>query len=869
VPHPRGIYPGADGNTTRMPLMRARVNDRLARAARFPVTVLVAPAGFGKSVALRDYLETARVDAVRAELGRDDATLLRFARALAEAIAPLAPDARAAFPAAQERVGAAEDPVRELAGWFAEHLKRSVGTVVVDDLHHAAADPRAVALLVQIVERTAARIRWIVASRSDAGLPIASWVGYGRMDLPIGEDELLLTREEALAAAEAIDAAVDPAEVEALRTLTGGWPVAMGIALRARTHAFDLVSAASGTREMVYRYLAEQVFTGLTRSQQRFLLATAVLPSFDEATADALGMTPGALDELRRSVTFVGTSADGRFRYHDLFRDFLERELRRVGATAWYDAHVGAGALLEGRGDDAAALAVYAKVGAGEEIARLVSRTGIALLERGAGELLAQAIDSLPERERRENATVLGVRAMLNANRNAFDVAETEFLAAIERARDEALRLALVHRYAIALVRHDRDCVALLEPYASDGALAPATRVPLLGTLATGYVRAGRVDDALAVVADALERAEQLDDEARARLYQQAAYVFQFAPAYDKARRYATLAAELAASRGLFDVAARAYSVLYFVTGEDDDPIATLAILDKLGEAARKGASGQARMFGVLAAYAIEVERGDDEALARLDAEFAHDGAPQAARAQALLPALALRATWDGDFRLAYELIAGTVDDQPTDERRAIRGAEIALYAFAAGAHDEGERAREETLAAIERAPRATFRVVRAHLVLALGELVRGRASSAHRHLADAERLQTPAMRRVRAFANAVRTLYRVVLEQAEPALLAGALERLRSEHLGGLARMLDALPLARPEEPGYTRLTPAEREILQHLAKGASTKDVAAKTGRSPQTVDTHIRSICRKLNCSGRREAVALATGAGWVTV
>jgi DNA-binding CsgD family transcriptional regulator len=32
---------------------------------------------------------------------------------------------------------------------------------------------------------------------------------------------------------------------------------------------------------------------------------------------------------------------------------------------------------------------------------------------------------------------------------------------------------------------------------------------------------------------------------------------------------------------------------------------------------------------------------------------------------------------------------------------------------------------------------------------------------------------------------------------------------------------------------------------------------------------VDTHIRSICRKLNCSGRREAIAIATGAGWVTV
>jgi two-component system response regulator DegU len=80
------------------------------------------------------------------------------------------------------------------------------------------------------------------------------------------------------------------------------------------------------------------------------------------------------------------------------------------------------------------------------------------------------------------------------------------------------------------------------------------------------------------------------------------------------------------------------------------------------------------------------------------------------------------------------------------------------------------------------------------------------------------------------------------------------------------MALLLSALPLQKPET-AYVALTPSEREILQLLAAGASTKDVAGKTGRSPHTVDTHIRSICRKLNCSGRREAVALATRAGWV--
>ena len=850
-------------------LLRTRLNDRLSRAARFPVTLIVAPAGFGKSVALRDFAETARIDAVRYDVVREDRTLMAFVQGLSAALAPVAPSALAAFPAMEQRVVGAADPVRELGNWFAEHLKRTVCTIVIDDLHHAAVEPNAVKLLVDLVERSGERIRWIIATRSDAGLPIASWIGYGRMDYPVGEDDLRFTADEALATADEAEAEAGPEEIEALRELTGGWPIALSIALRTRTHAADLRAAASGTREMVYRYLAEQVFAGLSRAQQRFLLRTSTFPTFDAEIAEALGASPEFLAELRRTVTFLSTPSASEYRYHDLFRDFLERELRRSGASEWYAAHVEAGELLERRGERAAALALYAKVGAVEPIVRVLSAHGIELLERGQSELLAGALEAVPEQQRREHAALLGVRAMLDANRGRFDLAESGFVAAIERAHDASLRVALVHRYAIELVRQDRDCVALLEPYADDESLPLSLRVPMMGTLATGYVRAGRVPDGLAAVRRALELQDALDDDRRARLYQQAAYVHQHAQARERVRTYAMRAVELATARGLFEVAARAYSVLYLEAFEDgDDPIGLLAILDKLQECARKGASRQARIFGIVDAYAIEVERDDEAAIEALERELLADD-PEVLRGYAaLLPAQALRAAWEADFRRAYELLAGTASSQSSDERGALRAAETALYAFAAGLNDEGEASLREAAVLLERC-KPSLRVARAQLTLAIAELVRGRSSAAHRHLAEAERRLTPQTRRLRAFVNAVRALARVQLGQADAAALASALERLRAEHYGGIARMLAALPAARTEESGYAQLTPSEREILQLLAKGASTKDVAAKTGRSPQTVDTHIRSICRKLNCSGRREAIAIATGAGWVSV
>src|SRR5262249_48419463 len=151
-------------------------------------------------------------------------------------------------------------------------------SIVVDDLHFA--DPPAIAFLVDLIDRTYERIHWTIATRSDAELPVASWLAYGRLDLPIDENVLRFTPEEALAAAEEAQSGHEPDEGGALREVTEGWPVAISIAVRTGPHPADLRSAATayeaGTRELIYRYLAEQVFAAITQAQRNFLLATSV-----------------------------------------------------------------------------------------------------------------------------------------------------------------------------------------------------------------------------------------------------------------------------------------------------------------------------------------------------------------------------------------------------------------------------------------------------------------------------------------------------------------------------------------------------------------------------------------------------------------
>ncbi len=847
--------------------MRARINDRLTRAARFPVTLLAAPAGFGKSVALRDFIESAQLNAAVLELRREDSTLLDFVRRLSDTIARAAPSAAAAFPALAERALAASQPVREISDWFVEHTKDASCTVVIDDLHHAT-DVAAVAFLADVIERTSDRLSWIIAARTDMGLPVATWVAYGRMDFPVGEDDLRFTPEEALAAAGDDADAAQPQEVESLRALTGGWPVALNIALRTRTRVSDLAAAASGTREIVYRYLAEQILASLPEDQRSFLLRSSVFSTFDGEIVDGLGAR-NIFEDVRRTVTFLTEVSPGEFRYHDLFREFLETQLLRTGRAAWLQATGEGARLLETRGDARAALLLYARASDAASIVRILERSGLALFERGEGAALRTAIEALPQEQTRASAMAQALRAMLEAARGHFETAEPAFLAAIADSKDTAVRLNLVHRYAVELVRQGRDCIALLEPVAQDKSVPKQAQLPILGTLATAYAGAGSFDRA----EDTIERALRLvdtetSDETRARLLQQASYVYQFTHA-DRARQYAGLAIELAVARNLYDVAARASSVQYaLLYNETTDPIGLLRILDKLGEYARKGGSEQTRLYGLIASYDLQVERGEESALEELDSELARSQAalPLASH-EMLVPARALRETWSANFRGAFALVRENPQHQRNDELRAVAASVAALCAFAAGMPSEGDELAHDANEALQRISGSNMQTIRARLFLALAEMQRGRDQEAHRHLSAAEKAAPPSMAQLRAFAHAVRVAYRIRLGQSDDGAWTSALERLRAVHFGGVARMLAALPPGGAAAEGYSALTPAEREILQLLALGGSSKDVAAKTGRSPQTVDTHIRSICRKLGCSGRREAVALATSSGWV--
>jgi len=837
---------------------RDRLFARLDAASAAPVVLIVAPAASGKSTALREYVARRDVAAVRLDGLPEDAAPAEFLRGLSDAFAERLPAmaSTVAIPAARLTGG---DDAAALA-WALDHLAAFQGTVVLDDLHHALGDPRAAALVAGLVDRTQPRIRWILAARSADALPVARWMADGVTTLPVDEDDLRIDLDELRAAARALSAPLTDRELERLHARLRGWPLGLALALTGE----DVLEGDG--RDELYDALVELALSARVAAAQDRLFQTALAGRFDRPLLERLEISEADADDLVRAH-LVQRVGDGAFAYGEPYR---ARVLARIDALeeprrARLTRRVAAALEATGRWSDGVALLVRARDA--EPLAGMLDRGGFGALDGGGAATVREAFAALPEDIVVARPRALAVRAALASADDRLDVSEAWFQMAIAAADGDARR-QIVLRYGLDLVRRGRDdAVALLESEvaSSEGSQWDA---PLWGLLGAAYVGAHRTDDARRAARIALSRLHTVEAAAlRCRILHQAAYVALDDRDYVSAKDLAERAVAEAEASFVYDVAGRARSVLYVLAIDvDDDAAAARRHLERLEEIARKAGNDPLVVYALLALYELETIAGNVAALERLDAELRErDLFLDQLASETLLPAQALRASWDGRFEHAYQLLAPGAEKQFDHDRRAQRWAEAAVYAAAAAMRSESVaamKASREALRQVDAADRWALRT-NAYLAIAMTLLAHGgRARSA---IADLRRAARRAGPRFSAMVEAVRALYARWQTDPEGDALADAIERLDEVELGGFGRFLAALPLPSTERSRLALLTDVEKRILRLVGTGSTTKEIAADLDRSAHTVDVHIRSICRKIGCSGRRQAVAFAIREG----
>ncbi len=786
------------GDEAREHLSRPRLEGRLAGPAAASIAVIAGPPGAGKSELVRPLRSDPNAIYFRA--GNGVTTFARFVHGLACAVAGAAPGAQASFPRAWERALQSPAPAIVLAHWLAEHVHGIERHLVVDDLH-AADDPSIAAFIAKLVElRPDSPLTLTV--RSVGALPIPLWMATRRMERPIDEAELRFTHDEIAQAARRSGLGLDSREVDTLCAATGGLAIAVDYALtrlRCDPHEFTAEGIPAD-----FAAIAGRIFARRTAAERAFLFSATLLPSTDGQLLALCGWddAPAIIRALSEDAGFLwDRQVDGNLRFHDRFRDYLDRQFRSCAPEMRAVIALGAVEALTLSGRPAAALEVATRNRLIDPMSRLLDAHGFEILEAGEVDVVNETLQAFGTPEQSLGASATALRGYLEARGGRLDTAEAWFRLGLEKADDEAVRVAIATYYAreLALRRRDDAC-DVLAPFVDSTTLPRAVLTDVRSSFGQALTAANRLNEAVAQTNAALAQLDPNSSEAlRARVLARAAYVAIESGDPVLARERARIAAPLAEANCLYDVAASTYSVLYQIAYDcDDDAAACLEYLECMRNVGIRSGTLRFDLYVTLCTYELHVEAGNEEAIAELDRQLAtiekHDGT--AATMETLLPAKALRAGWSGDFDAAQRLLRPTAEHQGTPARTASCWAWIALYCAAAGeAHAAQEacgKARDALRACSERPTQYGL----ALLTLALAALAGDDVDAARRWTNAADDLTLGTAPRLRALRGVVGAM---IAGWADPERFARELTvplaKLWNVSFGGMAKLIEALP--------------------------------------------------------------------------
>jgi len=845
------------------PIDRPRVLERVRTAANYRIAAIIAPAGFGKSVAIRQYVATLPSACVY-DVPADAGTLVPFVRGFADALQPRTPGLRRSLATALDGARGSETPGRDLAAWAATHIGDLDTLIVLDDLHNGEGDPEISRFVGALVERTKDGPRWLFSSRSPLQLPVASWLAYGESDLVVDAVDLRFTIDEAKASARAARVAVRDDELAAILGLIDGWPAALTFALRTSTRAHDLRAVSAGTREMVYRYLAEQVWNSLDDRLRGFLRTAAFLPRVETRLAVAAGFDDAAsiIESLRERVAFISVLDAGVYKLHDLFRDFVQRQIQLEGDDALREAQVGAARLLERMGMYGEALERFTDARAAREVERVLAAYHFALLDHGCFDIVERAVRALPAAIASGNPGVLALRAALEDAHGRVDQAERWYVSVLERVGDDvAFRVAVAGRYALLLFQQSRtDALPVLEALRARDDLDSAQRAAVLGMLGMTYALAGRLDDAGTAIAEAIQLAEFGDDGLRARTFGRAATIAFYASDDATVEYSAREATRLAIEGGEFAVAARFFTTLTAMHAFAGRIPRAAWYATQVAVNGEKAGDPQIRVNGLRTLLQLEAERGNAERVAEVDRELAGISYRGPIALIAQLVGKTLQLGWDDRFDEAQALLKSVGDRDLNPPQNRLRYALLAVTLAKLGARVDALDAigRYDAAVRADTDPRAIYARARgvADRYAVLANIVLQRNALAQRGVRHLQ----PGAPDLAPFDAALAALLSRSSERFDGALLA-----MRTAGIAGIARFVETLGRAalRPEEEAHEPevLTPVEQQVLRAMARGMSNQAIADDQRRTINTVRTHVSSILRKLGCASRGEAVAIA--------
>ncbi|HEY4032854.1 MAG TPA: hypothetical protein VGL94_02695, partial [Ktedonobacteraceae bacterium] len=391
----------------RMVVPRLHLYHKLDAAADYPLVLISAPAGFGKTTLLSEWLRQqyrqSRCSAWLA-LEHNDNDFQRFWSYFITALENLNLPIGRFFQSLSH--------FNEKETWIAlinALAELSVDIVLVLDDYHVITSEAIHHFVTFLLDHSPQHFHLVISSRTDPPLPLVQMRVQGRVqelrmaDLRFTLDETMLFFRQMMGLS---------LPVEAIRSLHGdteGWVAALQLAAlalqdRDASSANTVLSLSCvGIDRYIVNYFVEEVLTGLPEHVQTFLLATSILQRMNAELCNVVaGRTDGEamLEWLHQSNLFISSTneVNGWHRYHRLFGHFLHSRAQQtyqdrlplwhLRASSWYEEHN----LPVDAIDHAMAASAF------ERVALLVEKHASLLLREGQVRVVYTWLKQLQER---------------------------------------------------------------------------------------------------------------------------------------------------------------------------------------------------------------------------------------------------------------------------------------------------------------------------------------------------------------------------------------------------------------------------------------------------------------------------------------
>ncbi len=316
---------------------RPRLQARLVLHPQTRLILISAPAGYGKTTLVSDWLQ--QLDGIATcwlALDKEDSDPQQFFRYLAAAVAPL--------PGVQSsliRLLEAGQPLPAhtlMKALVQDTTAVSTPFILVLDDYHAIDAPEIDAALAALLDHMPPQMALAITSRSDPGFPLARLRARDQL-IELRADDLRFTPAETAAfLQQTMGLTLTAGEIAALENRTEGWIAGLQMAAISLQNRSDSEQAAfvrgfTGSNRFVLDYLVEETLQQQPADVRTFLLATAILDRLSAPLCTAVTALPDArrlLETLEHKNLFLVPLDDQRqwFRYHHLFAEVLQARAR-------------------------------------------------------------------------------------------------------------------------------------------------------------------------------------------------------------------------------------------------------------------------------------------------------------------------------------------------------------------------------------------------------------------------------------------------------------------------------------------------------------------------------------------------------------